>query len=203
MKYCTKCDYITESDFAVYCPDCNTRLEELDESLSPGEFRKLISQFTFAKLADGYAIIALKDKKATKAVIPYGVKSIRGSAFSECFELCEVILPKGLDRIGDKAFYRCTSLASIDIPHGVTAIGEEAFWGCGALKSLTVPATIEKVGKNAFGWCFAIESVAFGGIKKKWDRLHLIGNTIKPYTLTILGGTLSKDDVADEIESVV
>ena len=73
-------------------------------------------------------------------VIPAGVTSIGGGAFSGCSNLATVTFAEGsqLEIISNRAFYQCKSLTSITIPASVTTIGDRMFTGCTSLTSIKV-----------------------------------------------------------------
>lgn len=51
-------------------------------------------------------------------------------AFSDMYQLREIVLPESLETIGSYAFYCCYNIHKLVIPESVTAIGHEAFNGC-------------------------------------------------------------------------
>ena len=71
-------------------------------------------------------------------IIPEGVTSIGGSAFSDCRFLTSVNIPSSVTSIDDSAFSGCQSLTSINIPSGVTSIGYGAFKNCKKLAEIKV-----------------------------------------------------------------
>lgn len=117
-----------------------------------------------------------------------GLTSIPGWAFSECFNLWEIIIPDGVTSIGDAAFNRCSGLkefkgkfASVDgrclvvdeklisfaqyglteytIPDGVMSIGDYAFSDCDSLTSVTIPDSVTSIGYRAFSYCDSLTSI--------------------------------------------
>ncbi|MGI5848130.1 MAG: leucine-rich repeat protein [Candidatus Cryptobacteroides sp.] len=64
----------------------------------------------------------------THFVIPSGVTTLDGGAFSSCRQLQEVSLPETIIRIHEGTFFRCSSLNSITIPANVTDIDNLAFY---------------------------------------------------------------------------
>ena len=77
--------------------------------------------------------------KLTSITIPYGVKSIGGGAFSNCYDLSSINIPESVTSISWSVFGNCRSLTSIIIPNSVTSIGGTPFYGCDSLTSITIP----------------------------------------------------------------
>jgi len=86
-------------------------------------------------------------------VIPEGVTSIGGDAFSGCSNLTSITIPEGVTSIGKSAFYNCSNLTSITISEGLTSIGESAFYNCSNLTSITIPEGVTSIGNYAFYNC--------------------------------------------------
>lgn len=97
----------------------------------------------------------------TTYTIPDNVISIDIAAFSECFNLKEIIISNGVTTIGVCAFSDCNNLKEIIIPKSVTSIGQSAFSDCNNLKD-----------------------VYYEGSKKDWDNInkHYFGNVILEFT---------------------
>ena len=126
-------------------------------------------------------------------IIPNGVTSIGGSAFSGCKNLTSITIPNSVTSIGESAFYDCSSLTVITIPEGVTSIGSSAFSGCSSLASVTIQEGVTSIGGRAFSGCSSLTSVtipssvtsiggsAFSGCK------NLTSITI-PNSVTSIGG---------------
>ena len=94
------------------------------------------------------------NKTAIKnVVIPDGVTSIGGGAFSDCSSLTSVTIPDSVTSIGDSAFCFCDGLTSIIIPDSVTSIGEGVFSFCYKLTSITIPDSVTSIGNGAFAQC--------------------------------------------------
>ena len=58
----------------------------------------------------------------------------------------DVVIPDGVTSINGDAFSGSRSPASIMIPNSVTSIDREAFLCCGSLKSITIPESIDNIG---------------------------------------------------------
>lgn len=87
------------------------------------------------------------------------VKTIGGSVFSECNNLCTVgdIVPT---TIGRYAFYNCKKLEPFDLSQ-VTSVGEDAFYSCQSLKTVDMPE-VSSMGGSCFSSCSALTSVSIG-----------------------------------------
>lgn len=80
-----------------------------------------------------------------KAVIPYGIKEIKESAFIGTETIKSVILPDTVEAIGDGAFAQCYNLERVVFTPSLKTIGREAFRNCG-FKTITIPDTVESIG---------------------------------------------------------
>ena len=78
-------------------------------------------------------------KKDTSYIIPDGVISLGGWAFSDALSLEEVILPTSVTDISS-SFYLCTGLKEIFIPKNVSSIDSQAFYSCTSLRNINVDA---------------------------------------------------------------
>ncbi len=75
----------------------------------------------------------------------------------------DVVIPDGVTSIGGSAFSECSSLTSITLPDGVTSIGNSAFYGCSSLTSITIPDSVTSIGWGAFNDCESLTISAFAG----------------------------------------
>ncbi len=85
--------------------------------------------------------------------------SIGQYAFSNFYNLKEVIIPEGITEIAYSAFSECKSLTKIIIPEGVTSIGSNAFSNCSNLLSITIPKSVTYIGDWAFSSCCSLVEV--------------------------------------------
>ena len=94
--------------------------------------------------------ISISHYSLSNIVIPNGVTSIGGCAFSRCKSLVEVVIPDSVTSIGYWAFDGCRSLTDIVIPDSVTSIGDGAFENCSFPYDLK-QELISRFGEKIFG----------------------------------------------------
>ena len=119
----------------------NEQIEALckDTYIKDDVFMSQIEKFEYEENStEQIFIYGMKDKKATRAVIPYGVTCIERHAFEDMESLGSVDIPETMEEIYDDAFAGCKSLVSIRIPKSVTFIAPGAFRGCDNLFEIEV-----------------------------------------------------------------
>lgn len=92
-------------------------------------------------------------------IIPEGITTIGGWAFSFCTDLTSMTIPDGVTDIQIAAFENCYALTSVAIPHGVTNIGGWAFSYCNNLPSVNIPNSVTSIGILAFNNCHSLTSI--------------------------------------------
>lgn len=112
---------------------------------------------------DGSRLIFCWNIKMRSVVIPAGVKTIEGSAFSGCTSLESVKIGDTVETIENDAFNHCTSLAELTFGEQVKSIGESAFWDCRSLTEIVFPERIKKIDRFAFLSCRGLERVTIPG----------------------------------------
>ena len=140
-----------------------------------------MSIFDFSSTTETCEITGVKDKTATKIVIPNYVTSIGAGSFSGC-----------------------SSLTSMVIPDNVTAIGAGAFKGCSSLEEITLPfvgnsrKTANDTPQYPFGYIFGTSSYTGGGeTTQEYYRSNTSSTTSTTYYIptslqkvTITGGAI-------------
>lgn len=110
------------------------------------------------------------------------ITEIHASAFSQCYNLDNIILPTNskYTSIAANTFNSCTSLTNIEIPDTITKIERNAFAGCTSLKNITLPNTITRIGSSAFTECDSLKSIFIP------DSVTMFRTESFPATCTIL-----------------
>ena len=88
--------------------------------------------------------------------------AIPAYAFSEA-EIESISFPVDIKKIGEKAFSDCYNMKNVVIPDGVTTIGECAFYNCYLLEYLSIPASVQSIGKGAFKGTGVLTAGPIGG----------------------------------------
>lgn len=84
-----------------------------------------------------------------KVEINRPVKTIGMNAFY-CSDIEEVVLPEGLVTIGGGAFSFSGLTGMLNIPEGVEVLGPRAYFDCGKLTGVTFPETLREIGDECF-----------------------------------------------------
>jgi hypothetical protein len=117
-------------------------------------------------------------EEVVSVVLPSGVSSISGDAFSGYAALRWLTIQPGCVQIGGKtidpylgdgtlgpgrwgAMAGCKSLVKVTMPRTCTSIGEYAFDGCSGLKELTIPSSVLDIGDSAFRGCSGLTELTF------------------------------------------
>ena len=74
--------------------------------------------------------------------------------------------------IGDRAFSDYFNLTDIIIPDSVTSIGNRAFFSCTKLKFVTLPSSVVYIGDYAFSRCRDFINVYYTGSEDEWLQIY-------------------------------
>ena len=172
-------------DFAGWNYDFNTPITEDITITAKYIVKPEMAAFNFISSEKNCEITGIKDRTATKIVIPdyvtiigYGafcecagltsvvipdsISYIDGYTFSGCTNLTSIILPDSVTSIGPCSFSDCSSLVNIEIPDSVTRIDNYAFAGCNSLTSVEIPDSVTSIGSSTFYNCSSLTSVTIG-----------------------------------------
>lgn len=102
-------------------------------------------------------------------VIPEGVTSIRGWAFTGGSGMTSVTIPESVTNIKDHAFLRCDGLKSITIPSSVKNIGVRAFEQCAELTEVKMLGERPEAPENLFfPGCGKLKAIRVPANAKSW-----------------------------------
>ena len=120
--------------------------------------KNIPAKFEIPEEFEGQKIIAIGTNafsqcyNITEVVIPKTVTEIYGDAFNMCKNLKKVEILGKLVSIGFRAFKNVIGLQSINIPNSVEYIGYEAFFNCENLTSIELPNSVKTIGTEAFAY---------------------------------------------------
>ncbi len=147
-RFCTSID--VDPGNAVYDShgDCNAIIETVTGKLVKGcgltvipkEVRE-IGEYAFSGMC-----------MPANFVVPEGVQTIGGSAFSGC-NFYNVRLPKSLRSIGSCAFADCKLLNTVDADSPELYVGSDAFRFCYSLESVRLPSRVIFENNTVFEYC--------------------------------------------------
>ena len=144
--------------------DCNAlKVIQLD---SGNPAFTLIDGVLYTK--DRSELVMYPNPSAT-VVIPEGVTSIRGWAFTGGSGMTSVTIPESVTNIKDHAFLRCDGLKSITIPSSVKNIGVRAFEQCAELTEVTMLGERPEAPENLFfPGCGKLKAIHVPANAKSW-----------------------------------
>lgn len=90
--------------------------------------------------------------------IPFSVKEIGRSAFSDCTALTSVTIPHSVEFVGALAFNGCTSLKSVIIPDNVTETEGGVFQNCTSLEHVYLSNSLTNMINNYFRGCSSLKT---------------------------------------------
>ena len=144
--------------------DCNAlKVIQLD---SGNQAFTLIDGVLYTK--DRSELVMYPNPSAT-VVIPEGVTSIRGWAFTGGSGMTSVTIPESVTNIKDHAFLRCDGLKAITIPSSVKNIGVRAFEQCAELTEVTMLGERPEAPENLFfPGCGKLKAIHVPANAKSW-----------------------------------
>jgi len=104
-------------------------------------------------IGDGQGKVTLDsipaDYENTTVVVPEGVTSIGGYAFSKNSNIEKIVLPSTVTTLNDRAF-RDTSASTVVLNEGLTNISYQAFRNALNVETVVIPSTVTTISKEAF-----------------------------------------------------
>ena len=155
---------ITASAETIAFDDYEYRLLE-DGTAEIARYRGEDTEVTIPDKIDGVAVTSIGESAfegnfdITGVVMPDSVTTIKGYAFTSCFNLKSIKFSKNLKYIGETNFAECVALDNVVIPDGVERIEVGTFNSCTNLKNIVLPQNLKYIGEAAFGYCTDLNNV--------------------------------------------
>ena len=87
-------------------------------------------------------------KYSHKTAAPLNV--VGGDLYIDDMLAVDIVIPEGITSINGYAFSGCSSIKSVTIPDSVTSIGTYAFLNCSSLEKATIPKSVTDFGRSVF-----------------------------------------------------
>ncbi|SEK73709.1 leucine-rich repeat domain-containing protein [Ruminococcus albus] len=155
---------ISASAETIAFDDYEYRLLE-DGTAEIARYRGEDTEVTIPDKIDGVAVTSIGESAfegnfdITGVIMPDSVTTIKGYAFTSCFNLKSIKFSKNLKSIGETNFAECVALDNVVIPDGVERIEVGTFNSCTNLKNIVLPQNLKYIGEAAFGYCTDLNNV--------------------------------------------
>ncbi len=120
-------------------------------------------------------------------------KSIRISAFENCYSLESITTGNRVERIYPYAFSNCYKLTDISIGSMVEALGDYAFQNCKSLTEIVIPCNVKTIEKYCFVGCESLRNVELSeGLDHIYPGAFMecpIESLVIPNSVTKIDGT--------------
>ncbi len=114
--------------------------------------------------------------KTKLIIVPDGVQTIEGNAFSDCIHAVNIWLPDGITEIKRYSFTHCDKLTYIRLPETLTTLGHAPFYECTNLHAIYLPeslTSIDSYNKSAH----LAEKVFYAGSQAQWAQIEGVPET--------------------------
>ena len=121
-----------------------------------------------------------------KVEIPDSVLTIKGCAFSNCWQLSEVTFGENsqCSSVLYTAFAYDVNLKTISLPDSLTLLGDQAFYESGLI-SITIGAGLTDIGRGAFSSCRGLSEINISATNPKYASYNGVLYTKDQTTLLI------------------
>ena len=96
------------------------------------------------------------------------------------------VLPAGINTIGGHAFSLNTNLIVANIPNNIVELGPGAFANCPNLKVVSIPKSVKYIGYNCFFNCYNLKRINYAGNKQEWRHIKRGSNWLYKAGTTIV-----------------
>ena len=90
---------------------------------------------------------------------PAQLKKIGSCGFQSCYNLQEIVLPNSVEEMGTDNFFACRSLKRVVLSSSMKEIPSWSFYNCTSLNQIVIPTSIKKIGNGAFRGCSSLISI--------------------------------------------
>lgn len=175
-KFCSFKDIEIESGNEYYEVDGGCVYERGGSTIVLGCEHSVIG--SRAETVGSYAFSGIRFKLFE---IPSNIELIEDNAFSNCFNLEEIIFNEGLKEIGEFVFSNNTALQSIALPQTLIKMGKGAFWECPSLERIDSFGGLVEINNRCFHNC-GMKTLSLGGnIKKICDEAFCFSNKLEEF----------------------
>lgn len=132
--------------------------------------------FLYEMSGGSYTITGVRDRDATKLVIPSKIDGVLvrrvGEGAFKGLERLETVSWPSTQRceMEPSAFAFCLALKKVELPENLAAIPNGAFRGCFALETVFGGAKVRTIGDGAFDRCRSLENLAFKEVSSIGSR---------------------------------
>ena len=141
----------------------NNYYESINNCLVEKHTQTILKGCNYSTIPDTARIIgmsAFADCSFEHINIPINIIKIESSAFSQCFNLKEIVIPDSVKTIGSNAFFNCTNLEFVKLPNDLEVLESGVFSQCFKLKDIELPDTLVKIEDACFNRCVELRSIA-------------------------------------------
>ncbi len=114
--------------------------------------------------------------KTKLIIVPDGVRTIEGNAFSDCINVVNIWLPDGITEIERYTFTHCDKLTYIRLPETLTTLGYAPFYRCFDLHCIYLPDSLTSIDPYN-DKAYLASKVFYAGSPAQWAQIEGIPET--------------------------